>query len=57
MMMIRAVHPHVDEIRGSAQYARQVRSARHAVRDPVFFQQREDFLAMPAGMPELHRHP
>ena len=57
VMMIRAVHPDVDQIGGSAQRARQVRPAHHAIRGPVRLQQREDLLAMPAAVPELHRHP
>jgi hypothetical protein len=39
VVMIRAVQPQVDEIRGGAQHARQVRPAHHAVRGPVRFQQ------------------
>lgn len=57
VMMIRAVHPHVDEICAGAQHSRQVRPAHWAVRGAVFFQRREDLLAMPAAVPELHRHP
>ena len=57
VMVIWAVQSQVDEIGGSAQHARQGRPAHYAIRGPVFFQQGEDLLAMPAGVPELHRHP
>ena len=56
-MVIWAVHPHVDQVRGGSQHARQARAAHHAVRDAVRGKQRKGFLAMPAGMPELHRDP
>jgi hypothetical protein len=56
-MMVRAVHPHVAEIRGDAQDARQVRAAHHAIRGPVCLEQREDLLVMPARVAELHRDP
>src|SRR5580704_12438491 len=49
-MMIRAVHPQVDEIGGGPEHARQVRPAHHAVRGPVRLQQREDLFAMPAAV-------
>ena len=57
VIMVRAVHPHVDEICSSAQHARQVRAAHHAIRGLVVCQQRESLLAVPAVMPELDRHP
>lgn len=55
--MVRAVHPHVGEIRGDAQDARQGRAAHHAIRGPVCLEQREDLLIMPARVTELHRDP
>jgi ABC-2 type transport system ATP-binding protein len=57
VIVIRAVHPHVHEIGSGAQHARQVRPAHHAIRRPVFCQQRESRFAVPATVSELHRHP
>jgi uncharacterized protein YndB with AHSA1/START domain len=57
VIMIRAVQPEVDEVGGGPQDARQVRAAHNAVGGAVRGEQREDVLAVPAGVPEFHRDP
>ena len=57
--MVGAVQPHVDERRGRAQHARQVRAAHHARRGAVALEQREDVVGLPRRVAQLdgHAHP